>query len=366
MFENYDVIWCELCKCREQDDHEQEFCFFVVASGMDRAMLIAGDLKKKIEKDTGRFLIMEEDKHPECTYISRTHYGCSPYPKAGRERILHAGLVNLEATRIVSYTEIKRRQTSPLTAPLMTINHPNERRNTVQSLLGTKTPTPSPRSSPTRSPSPSRTTSPNAPKGTSLQNMTRAHHNEHAIPGSTSDPTAEYTGKTLAVFDQGRRSDGAYLNISDSAKSLSNWKNKRPSEAQFNSLERRRGNKLSLADLHDDRAAVAKVAATQNREKYFPSKDSGIGTSADLVLDQDGRVTSPFHSPNQSPSPHSKGRKISQPVGYDHLGPRSPRSPTDRKVSYDHLEDMTSVRNTRPPVPPRSGVSLGDPYVDDA
>lgn len=328
---------------------------------MDRAMLITGDLKTKIEKDTGRFLIMEEDRHPECTYISRTHYGCAPYPKVGRERILHAGLVNLEATKIVtSSSAMKRRQTEPHEPPV--INHPNERRNTVMTLLGTKTPTPSPRGSPTRSPSPSHTTSPNAPKGTSLQDMSRGARHEMANPGSTSDPTADYTGKTLSVFDQGRRSDGAYLAMSDGAKSLSNWKQKRPSEPQFSSLERRRGNKLSLAGLHEDRAAVAKVAASHNKEKYFPSKDSGIGTSADLVLDQDGRVTSPFHSPSPSPSPYSRGRKISQPVGYDHLGPLSP---TAHKVSYDHLPPTEQDKTSNfPPVPPRSGVSLNDPYVD--
>ena len=339
---------------------------------MDRAMLIAGDLKTKIEKNTGRFLIMEDDRHPECTYISRKHYGCAPYPKLGRERVLHAGLVNLEATKMVSFTAaMQRRQTEPTTPPL--INCPNERRNTVQNLLGTKSPSPrhspvppSPLSrSPSPSRSPSRSTSPNPSGGTLLQDMTRRNHKGTAPPGSTSDPTADYSGQTLTAFDMGRRSDGAYLSMSDGSKSLSNWKAKHPSEGKFNSLERNHGNKLSLADLQVDRAA----AASRTQEKFFPSKDSGIGTSADLVLDQDGRVTSPFHSPVQSPSPYSKGRKPSQAKGYDHLGPQKRPSQT----GYDHLngaEEHNSVKKTgttspnRPPIPPRSGVSLGDPYVD--
>ena len=352
--ENYDVIWCEICHCQPD---EQEFCFFVVASGMDRAMLIAGDLKTKIEKDTGRFLIMEEDRHPECTYISRTHYGCAPYPKLGRERILHAGLVNLEATKMVSTAGISRRKTEPNTQHLL--NPANERRNTVQNLLATNGRASSPRHSPVRSPSPSRSTSPSAsPGGSTLQDMVRRGSKSPQIPGFTSDPTAEYTGVNLSTFDQGRRSDGAYLAMSDGASRLSDLRNKRPSEARI----RVGGGKLSLADLKIDRVGSG---GSTGSERFFPSKDSGIGTSADLVLDHNGRVPSPFQSPATSPSPFSKMKKSSrQQIGYDHLGP--PHQPS--QASYDHLPPATanggSKVTNRPPVPPRSGVSMGDPYLD--
>ena len=353
--ENYDVIWFEICNCQAD---EQEFAFFVVASGLDRAMLIAGDLKTKIEKDTGRFLIMEEDRHPECTYISRTHYGCPPYPKLGRERILHAGLVNLEATKIVGSSALTRRLTEPATHQLL--NPANERRNTVQNLLGTKTPTPSPRHSPVRSPSPARSSSPHPPHGsTSLQDMVRRNHKGSHVPGSTSDPTADYTGKTLTAFDQGRRSDGGYLAMSDGANKLSNWKNKRPSEPSG------RGGKLSLTDLKMDRVSSG-GSTSSGQERFFPSKDSGIGTSADLVLDHDGRISNVFHSPGSSPSPYSKGRKGAH-SGYDHLSP--PPRKTTSHISYDHLSDETTNGGVsppigRPPVPPRSGVSMGDPYLE--
>ena len=353
--ENYDVIWCEICTCKPD---EQEFCFFVVASGMDRAMLIAGDLKTKIEKDTGRFLIMEEDRHPECTYISRTHYGCAPYPKLGRDRVLHAGLVNLEATKIVSSAGFTRRQTEPDSRHLL--NPTNERRHTVQNLLGTRAPGSSPRHSPVRSPSPARSTSPSvSPGGTSLQGIVRRGQNEPQVPGSTSDPTADYTGKTLSAFDQGRRSDGG---LSDGAARLSDLKLKRPSEGNL------RVGKLSLTDLKIDRVGSGGSTGS-NQERFFPSKDSGIGTSADLVLEQDG--PSPFHSPASSPSPYSKSRKASKqkPTGYDHLGP--PRKSSQPQISYDHLSPSPGVTNggsagvtNRPPVPPRSGVSMGDPYLD--
>ena len=316
-------------------------------------MLIAGDLKTKIEKDTGRFLIMEEDKHPECTYISRGHYGCPPYPKLGRDRVLRAGLVNLEATRIVSYAGMKRRGTEPNTPPY-TVPGERDRRNTVQNLLGTTTPTPSPRHSPVRSPSPARSTSPYPSSGSSLQDMVRRNHKGVQPPGSTSDPTATYTGQTLAAFDQSQRSDGGYLAMSDGAKSLSNFKNKRPTESNFHSLGRKSGKKLSLADLQVDRAAFR----ARSSDRDFPSKDSGIGTSADLVLDQDGRVTSLA----QSPSPHSKGRKTShhqQHQAYDHLGPGGATSQT----GYDHLPPPVALgRSNCPPVPPRSGISKGDSY----
>jgi hypothetical protein len=360
VMENYDVIWFEICSCKGD---EQEFAFFVVASGMDRAMLIAGDLKTKIEKDTGRFLIMEDDRHPESTYISRGHYGCPPYPRLGRERVLHAGLVNLEATKIVGSAGFRRRLTEPFTAQLL-LNPANGRRNTVQNLLGTKSPTRSPRHSPVRSPSPARSTSPN-PAGTSLQDMARRHTKEANVPGSTSDPTADYTRKTLTAFEQGRRSDGTYLAMSDGAPKLSNWKNKRPSDASIP-----RSGKLSLADLKIDRVGSG-GSTSSGQEKFFPSKDSGIGTSADLVLDQDGRVVAnSFHSsPSPSPSSYSKGKKSPHLFhsNYDHLGP-PPRKTS--QSSYDHLPDNTATGGARPlsngcpPIPPRSGVSMGDAYID--
>lgn len=327
-------------------------------------MLIAGDLKTKIEKDTGKFLIAEEDKYPGCSYISRNHYGCPPYPKLGRERMLHAGLVNLEATKIVSSSGgMARRGTTPLTPNTMQTS--SERRNTVQNLLGTTTPIPSPRHSPVRSPSPARSNSPNPPRGTSLQDIARRSPQGNLVPGSTSDPTVIYTGRTLAALDQSRRTERQYLALSDGAKSLSNWKNKCQPEA---SSERKRGKKLSLADLQIDRAAGASNTRRGSSDKHFPSKDSGIGTSADLVLDHDGRVVSPFHSPNQSPSPYSKGRKTSQPQlsPYDHLGPHK-----KSQASYDHLPPPPSTTSTdaranhlSPPIPPRSNVSLGASYVE--
>jgi hypothetical protein len=360
VMESYDVIWFEICSCK---DDEQEFAFFVVASGMDRAMLIAGDLKTKIEKETGRFLIMEDDRHPESIYISRGHYGCPPYPRLGRERVLHAGLVNLEATKIVGSSGLKRRLSEPSTAQFL-LNPANERRNTVQSLLGTKSPNLSPRHSPIRSPSPARSTSPNT-AGTSLQDMVRRHNKEGNVPGSTSDPTADYTRKTLTAFEQGRRSDGGYLAMSDGAPKLSNWKNKRPSDASIP-----RGGKLSLADLKIDRVSSG-GSTSSSQEKFFPSKDSGIGTSADLVLDQDGRVVAnSFHSsPSPSPSPYSKGKRSPHLFrsSYDHLDPPSRKT---SQSSYDHLpEDAANggaspQRNVCPPIPPRSGVSMGDAYID--
>lgn len=356
--ENYDVIWCEICRCHSTG--EQDFCFFVVASGMDRAMLITGDLKTKIEKDTGKFLIMEDDKHPECTYVSRNHYGCLPYPKVGRDRILHAGLVNFEATKMLP-VGMKRRATDFV--PSTTVRTENDRRNTVQNLLGT---TPSPRHSPTRSPSPSRSHSP----GLSLQDVAgrRVSSSSAGHPGSTSDPTANYTGKTLTAFDQSRRSDGVYLSVSDGAKSLSNWRTKRSPEAySSNTAERtpkRSAGRTSLADLKIDRVGSG---GRPTKDKFFPSKDSGIGTSADLILDHNGQCVSP------SPSPSAYSRKVSQPFpsSYDHLSQvrkmSSPEVLSPPRLAYDHLEPpvKTSSRSPNsPPVPPRSGVSLGDPYQE--
>lgn len=365
--ESYDVIWCEICHCHSTG--EQEFCFFVVASGMDRAMLIAGDLKTKIEKDTGKFLIMEDDKHPECSYVSRNHYGCLPFPKVGRERILHSGLVNLEATKMMP-VGMKRRATDFVPSTTVTRSE-NDRRNTVQNLLGT---TPSPRHSPTRSrsPSPSRSASPNP---VSLHDMAgpRGNHLSPSSPGSTSDPTATYTGKTLTAFDQGRRSDGVYLSMSDGAKSLAKWKSKRPSEAYISgtgTTERKKSaGKSSLADLKIDRVGSG---GGRSKERFFPSKDSGIGTSADLILDHNG-TPFPSVSPCHSPSPNAQSRKMSQPflTSYDHLSPSRKVSSPDvfspPRSAYDHLEAPAKKSNrppNRPPIPPRSGVSLGDAYLE--
>ena len=137
VMENYDVIWFELCHCHASG---QEFCFFIVASGMDRAVLITNDIKTKIESSTGHFMILEEERHPESSYISRKHYGCPPFPKVGRERILQSGIVNLEATHLVSNSMDRRKSEG---APLF--KAPNERRSTVATLLGkSSSPAPTP------------------------------------------------------------------------------------------------------------------------------------------------------------------------------------------------------------------------------
>ena len=302
-------------------------------------------------------MILEEDKHPECTFISRLHYGCPPYPKAGRDRILHSGLVNMEATKMVSYTGKRRASESPAHAPVAT-----DRRNTVMTLLGHPLP---PSHTPTSSPS----HSPTPLGGTSLQHLTPRHS---LSPGSTSDPLAHSGGVTLGAFERG------YLTMSDSATLLSGWKNKRTlSTDQTRTLDRVRSPRSALGDLPNTH--FSRMNGSHDN-LLFPSSDSGSNTSTDVALNHNGRgyVASP------------KRKNCNDVSGYDHLEPPpllppSPPSSASSSASSSSAcppiplrsnpsppsppSPPSSSSSSCPPIPPRSNVSLANgraesPYID--
>lgn len=86
-----DVIWFETCKKSTPD----QFYFFTVPSGIQRARHIMQELKTATECCTGTLMIREDIVNADLSYISRKHYGCQEFPVNTRGRALDFGLGKL-------------------------------------------------------------------------------------------------------------------------------------------------------------------------------------------------------------------------------------------------------------------------------
>lgn len=86
-----DIIWLETCKQSLADN----FIFFTIPSGIDMAQEVVRVLKTAIESYTSVVLIMEVSNESELSFISRDHYGCPVFPAISRNAILQSGLRQL-------------------------------------------------------------------------------------------------------------------------------------------------------------------------------------------------------------------------------------------------------------------------------
>ena len=92
-----DIVWFETCSCHGD---MEEFQFFVVALGIEKAYQIVQEYKRSIELALRDHLIMEEGDQSQFlfSYVVKSHYGHPDYPAVGRERILQSGLMSLSTS----------------------------------------------------------------------------------------------------------------------------------------------------------------------------------------------------------------------------------------------------------------------------
>ena len=337
MVYNTDMIWFETCHCKGKQD---EFYFFNVASGLEKAHEIITEFKKGVESCTRAFLIMQESDEFNLSYISRAHYGCREFSIGVRDRIIQSSLMSLDASwgrRANLLSQLRR--SSEFTQMQKVTLSAQGRRHTASPLIDRHSPSPGP--SPKHSPSPSPSPSPDmlhSPKRT-LQEM-QNRPSPHRMPkGSSSDGLD--SGVTLDLFESSHHSAPTYLSPPSSKPPQfgSPEMMRRPTLDQFRSDKGTRkisappltsapplpSRKPTLEQLYQDR-----VEGSYSRN--FPSKDSCLGASTDLLT---AAATS---------------------EGYDHLGPLQPGS--SRIISsYDHLP---------PTIPPRSSVSLRNKHKEKA
>lgn len=351
-----DIIWFETCGCKAA---QQQFYFFVVASGIEKALSITQNLKKSIECTTRSLLIQEEGDEMtyQYSYISRKHYGCSEYSAFARDRILSASLMHLAASTSASgaisigeMNKFKRQRTSVPLIHMVPASSSSqaERRSTLADIQGMSSPDPSHSPVPgsrapfTRSPSPGHVSPIHSPNMLSRKTLAEKCRLEGGvgIGLSHSAGQAEFdSGITLDAIDQSRFS--APVPGSPRQKLEDTHKMKSFDEKFSGRSPKLSGNagarKTSLAALHDTTSVVNYVKAKKFSREH--RHDSAVG-SAELIIDaEDISSSHQFPDPRLSPAPPLSS--------YDHLAPAtgraSPRLPPRGNggislAAYDHLD----------------------------
>ena len=356
-----DILWFEMCGCK---GGQQQFCFFVVASGIEQALSITHDLKKSIEYSTRALLIQEEGDEItyQFSYISRVHYGCPEYSAFARDRVLNASLMHLAASTSASgaisirdMNKLRRQRQSvphiqtvpPAVAPS------SERRSTLADLHGKTSPDPSLSPVPgvrsfTRSPSPGRHSgSPSHSPNMSGNRKTLAERFRNG-----GGVTALYHSAGQAEFDSGITLDAPDPSRF-SAPVPGSPRQKMEDTHKMKSFDEKVGRvsphisggggarKTSLANMHDTTSVVNFVNSRKlSRDRRI---DSAMGSAEFIVDELDHAPTSSGRYPNSrlSPAPPPV-----PPSSYDHLPPStggSPRLPPRGNggislSAYDHLD----------------------------
>ena len=352
-----DIVWFETCNCKGS---QQQFYFFVVASGIEKALSIIHDLKKSVEYTTRSLLIQEEgdEVNYQYSYISRNHYGCAEYSAFARDRVLNASLMHLAASTsssgAISIRELNKLKRQRVSVPTihtsgaaLTGIAPNERRSTLANLHGKTSPDPSlsPVPGARRSPSPCRynNASPTHSPNNSGNRMTLADRfrgdSRGGIGLSHSAGQVEFdSGITLDAVDPSRFSapvPGSPRQKMENTHKMKSFDEKLSGHSP--QPGRREGpRKASLAQMHDTKDVVNFV----NSRKFSRDRrnDSANG-SAELIIDEQepAHNSSSGRYPRLSPAP---------PTSYDHLPPApggSPRLPPRGNggislAAYDHLD----------------------------
>ena len=355
-----DIVWFETCGCKGM---QQQFYFFVVASGIEKALSITHALKNNIGHTTRALLIQEEGDETMCQYcyISRTHYGCPEYSAFARDRVLNASLMHLAASTsasgAISIGDMNKLRRQRASVPYIqtvppTMSSPAERRSTLANLHG--------KTSPDHNGSPvhgagssfARSPSPGHPNNLSPLHSPRLAKNNRitladkfradggvGIGLSHSAGQAEFdSGITLDALDQSRFSAPV---PSSPRQKLEDIHKMKSFDEKFGGrspkISRANDRKTSLATMHDTTSVVNFVNSRKTSRDH--RHDSAVG-SAELIIDEQD-INGDCHYLNSRFSP-------APPVPpYDHLPPASggvsPRLPPRGNggislAAYDHLD----------------------------
>lgn len=354
-----DIIWFETCGCKGA---QQQFYFFVVASGIEKALSITQNLKKSIEYTTRALLIQEEGDEMmyQYSYISRKHYGCSEYSAFARDRVLSASLMHLAASTsasgAISIGEMNKFKRQRASVPYIHMVPPeasytSERRSTLADLQGktspehSHSPVPGARAPFTRSSSPGHPSnmspihSPNLKSRKTLAEKFRVEGGVGIGFSHSAGQTEFDSGITLDAIDQSRfsapvpSSPRQMMEDTHKMKSFDEQVGRRSPKPTVNAGPR----KISLGTLQNATSVVNYV----NSRKFSRDHrhDSAVG-SAELIIDEED-ISSGHHFSDSRLSP-------TPPVSsYDHLPPvmggGSPRLPPRGNggislAAYDHLD----------------------------
>jgi hypothetical protein len=328
-----DIVWFETCSCHGD---MEEFQFFTVALGIEKAYQIVQEYKRTIELALRDHLIMEEGDQSQFlySYVLKSHYGHPDYPTVGRERILQSGIMSLSTSGgSLSLSELNKFARSRSSVPTV-INAPP---GPVPGDMGQmRSPSPSPVHSPTShdkkmsilqcGPRPSRTSQTSTDFDSGV-NMDSLDPNAHLDPSRHSAPCY-----FPAMSAGGKKSSKATLEAMRKGKSF----DEKPSpptqhrttlkDFKATSVDSRTTRKTSLADLQVKGVSpYSRSPLAQRRDGY----DSAVGSASDLPHSPPGNIGSPARGVGRSP--------------YDHLGTSSNSTHSNGRSPYDHLDGMAGM-----------------------
>lgn len=359
-----DIVWFETCSC---DGTMEEFHFFIVALGIEKAYQIVQEYKRSIELALRVHIIMEEGDQSQClySYVVKSHYGHQEFPTIGRERILQSSLLSLSSSGgSLSLSELNKFARS---RPTLTVGGIPHLAGPIPGDMGGYASSASPnmlssmRSSSIASPP----TSPSAgyPNGrggtnTMLDQLKLSPRLSGRKTSQTSAPADFDSGVNMEGLDPARHSAPCYLPALDKPAASSRgggatakgFDNARLSKStgggkvmlsEFRAAKSmdysRGGERTSLADLQ------VKGAYSRSPQAKRNGYDSAVGSASDLLAP--ARATSSGGVPMSST--------------YDHLGTSSGRGGGQ---GYDRLSESMSGMSLRSAYANSKG--RGPAYVD--
>lgn len=194
-----DIVWFETCGCKDQTE---EFQFFIVALGIERAYQIVQEYKRSLELALRDHMIMEEGDQSQFlfSYVVKSHYGHSDYPEVQRERILQSSILSLSTSGgSLSLSELNKFTRSRPSFPAMNTSGPIPGDMGGVPYSGGRGVSPS-------SPSPSSPVSPTHPYGQQQQGkqkLTLSQFQKSPRPSRTS-----FQSSAPTEFDSGVSIDG--------------------------------------------------------------------------------------------------------------------------------------------------------------
>ena len=252
-----DVIWFETCGC---NDEGEDFKFFTIAAGIERAYQIVQEYKRTIELALREHLIMEEGDQSQYlySYVVKSHYGHPEFPALGRDRILQSGLMSLSTSGgALSLSDLNKFARSRPSLPAISLSGPIpgdfSRRNNVA---------PAPRFS--RSPSPHPQNTPEHTRRT-LEQMS----------GSCKRLNSEFdSGVAMNGLDPSRHSAPCYIDGSSNSPGSTHKMTLNDMKKGRSFEETNKSRKTSLAQVQLEGGIQAFSRHT--------NRDSAIGSASDL------------------------------------------------------------------------------------
>ena len=293
-----DIVWFETCSCQAEGEN---FAFFIVASGIEKAYQIVMEYKRSFELGLRDHMIMEEGDQSKFFYsfVVRSHYGHTEFSHTRSNQILSSSLLSLSASGgSLSQSDLNRLTRSR--SPLHMTEASRGRLGPVPGLMDMHNTPTSPTAHDTR-----RGSSPLlSPSPISRMSLGDVHKSSRVFGQYRSASTELYLGVHKEMSDPSRSS--APCSLSKSLNTTSNsWKKQKTQKLTLQDIKKG----MYVNESHKGSFQPRKTSLSQLQ------KDGGLHAFKKTKSSKD-KLSS---NENLSASPYSKGDGGAMAAAYDHL-----------------------------------------------